>query len=178
MKFLVLVASLALTPPPAAAETYVIHGSTADELKREMRQKGPKGFWGYTNASYRWRFNYTAEGAQCRITSATVTEEIVVTLPVWGDKDRAPACLQRDWERMLRLLTAHEHNHRDKWQGTRERIRAKLLTVTGACNVAAMELAANAAGSAEVAKTQALQVQYDRETNHGQSEGVTLNDCR
>lgn len=102
---LLLVAGLfpaLLSAAPNITETtryYAVTATTATALKREMRAKGPKGFWGLTRWDIRWN-------ADC-----DVRARIVYTLPRHARPDAMPAPLRRAFDTMVRHLAAHERLH-------------------------------------------------------------------
>ncbi|HRJ70186.1 MAG TPA: DUF922 domain-containing protein [Beijerinckiaceae bacterium] len=174
-----LVALFAAQATAQAAEirTYVVRGDSAADLIQQMRQLGPRGFWGWTQADYAWTYRYDQSGGRCRIASATVTERIQVTLPSWSNRDAGKACLREAWERMLTRLSDHEQGHVSRWRGTRERIHVALLAIAPQASCDAVAKAADDTAKAEIRRTQDLQNAYDRQTNHGMALGVALPDC-
>ena len=94
-------ASSALAKPRVSANTnyYSIAGTTAAQLKAQMRSKGPNGKWAWTKWYVRWT-------GSCK-TSVTIT----YTYPRWANRNQAPASLQKSWDRMMANLRTHEKGH-------------------------------------------------------------------
>lgn len=180
MRYTILLGfGLATASPSFAAETitYIVRGSSAADLIAQMKTYGPNGYWAWTQANYNWTYTFQRSGGRCRIESATVTERITVTMPEWQNRSGGKNCLRERWDRMLAKLTEHEMGHVSRWSGTRERIRATLVAMPANPSCEALGKAANAAGSAEIGKTQTTQEAYDRQTNHGLATGVALPEC-
>ena len=151
---LLIVLWLGLYPAPSVAaptitETtryYLVSATTATDLKREMRAKGPKGFWGLT----RWDIRWTAD---CQVTA-----RIVYTLPRHRRPDALSPPLRRAFDTMVRNLAAHERLH-----GQNGRTAALEIDRAG-CRGA----------SAIIRKYNEADRTLDRLTRHGATQGVNL----
>lgn len=126
---------------------YYISGSNVNELKADMRRKGPLGYWAYARWYVRW-------SADCN-----VTVSIRYTLPKWPGKDSAPPELRAKWERMITKLREHEEGHGRHGLKAAEEIRATKCRKDP---------------SGIVRKWAAQDGIYDRLTDHGRREGVVL----
>lgn len=78
---------------------YSISGSTAEELRDEMKRKGPRGWHAYTDWNLSWN---------CRKVTVTCT----VTLPSWNPEKQEPE-LQRKFRTYWNNLARHEQGHVD-----------------------------------------------------------------
>lgn len=56
-------------------------------------------------------FDYDGVGSDGKARNLQVTMEITIELPRWVGRDSAPAPQQREWDRFLRALEAHEQGH-------------------------------------------------------------------
>lgn len=147
---------LAVAAPALAAEPvvtvntvyYEVSGRTGADLKREMKRKGPHGFWAYT----RWYVRWTA--------GCEVSLEINYTFPKLAKRKKVPLTVRSNWDSMLRKLTAHEENH------------------GGHGISAAREVAEKRCRNAHaIVKQWAAEDKiYDSKTRHGLAEGVRLPD--
>ena len=147
-----LVAGFVWTPALAAPQitettkTYNVSETTARGLRSEMRNKGPKGFWGYTRWDIRWTRG-------CRVSA-----RIVYTLPQHSNPDALPDRTRRAFDRMVANLEAHERLHgRNGINAAHEISRAN-------CK----------GGAAIIRKYNRADKELDRRTNHGARDGVTL----
>lgn len=99
---LTLVAAAPAVAAPKMTEQlihYPVSGSNLGELRREMGQNGPNGFWGYTRWWVQW-------SQRCEVTLS-----ITITMPRLEQPERLS---QRDlgiWQRMEAALLAHERQH-------------------------------------------------------------------
>jgi predicted secreted Zn-dependent protease len=144
-----LMAGSAPSAPPTERITttyYDVTGSTAEELKKQMARKGPKGFWAYTN----W---YVSWSGDCK-----VELEISYTFPRLADRNRVPLPMRSRWDAMLANLIAHEEQHGQHGRSAAEEVLA------AECNDA----------KSIVKKWAAEDKAYDKRTSHGLTEGVKL----
>jgi len=128
---------------------YPIRGVTSAELKQQMRENGKEGWWGYAEWYVQW-------SRTCQ-----VTVSIDYTLPKWENEGEAPVELQDAWNSMLANLAMHELGH-----GRHGLIAGNEI------------VASNCAGNPrDVTDWWAEQDKvYDRETRHGETQGVQLPD--
>ena len=103
--FLILLA-LGAAAPLAAAPTmqerlsyYPVSGRNLGELRRDMAQNGPNGFWGYTS----WYVEWSA--------SCDVSLRIDITMPQLKRPERLSPQDLAIWQRMEAALLAHERLH-------------------------------------------------------------------
>ena len=148
---------LCLSPPAGFAaepetkvfkKTYAVSGRTGREIKKQMAEKGPSGFWALTRWDIRW-------SSDCKV-SLTITQ----TYPRLEDRAKVPLSVRNQWDSMLRLLEMHEQGHRHIGQE------------------AAKELIAEHCKNARsiIAKWARQDEIYDFTTDHGAKQGVTLAD--
>jgi predicted secreted Zn-dependent protease len=152
---LLAVLFIAVTALPAEAkpkvtvttEYYTVTGSTIEELRQQMTDKGPKGFWGYAE----WRVNWSS--------TCNVNLRITYTYPRWANREKASPKLRARWDRFIANLITHEKGH-----GTHGRNAAAEIDKT-AC----------AKDPVGIAKRWSNQdVIYDRKTNHGETQGAVF----
>jgi predicted secreted Zn-dependent protease len=78
------------------------------------------------------------------------------------------------WTKFLGALQRHEDGHKEHALKAGRQIEAAVLAVKLPGNCEDLEVAANAAAQAIVAKYQGLDEEYDRKTDHGRNQGATL----
>lgn len=125
---------------------YNIQGVTSGELKAQMKQKGPKGFWAYA----KWWVNWSGS---CRI-----SVKVTYTFPRWVNKKNAPKSLRDSWDRMIRQLWKHEKGH-----GRHGINAAKEIEKSRCTNPRQV-----------IDKWVAQDKSFDLRTRHGRSQGVHL----
>lgn len=170
-------ASAALTAmfPELAAEPgviivgYPVRGGTPRSVRESMndvRPATPSGerFDGMTSWRFATRWQGTADG-NCDPSTAEVTMTIVVTLPELEAPQRLNRQERANWERYLKALAGHEHNHVRLAVAGGEQLRTFMR---GAPNCATMQ-AARAQIDAAIRDANNT---YDTTTRHGATEGA------
>lgn len=180
-------AMLPRSEPPQVAELeisrknelYPVTGRTAAELTRSMREHAASAWTdpqavGLTVSTIpvAGRCQEYSDGGGLR--DATISLSLVVHLPEWTDRDRAPAALQKSWDRFLRALTAHEEGHVkiSIEHATALRDDLAALTPEPSCEQLTAKFQ-DRASRAQVRMDQA-QAEYDEKTQHGIKQGCVL----
>lgn len=128
-------------------EYYTVTGSTIEELRKQMTEKGPNGFWGYAE----WRVNWSS--------TCQVHLRITYTYPRWANRDKASPKLRSRWDKYIANLITHEKRH-----GTHGRNAAAEIDRTR-CNKDPVGIARRWSKQDEI---------YDKETNHGATQGAAF----
>ena len=144
-----LASHCAIADPATTVHTtfYSINGSTAAELNSQMKSRGPHGNWAYTRWYVRW-------SGSCQ-----VTLEISHTYPRWTNEREAPGSLQRSWNHMMSRLQLHENGHAQHGKNAATEVERS------GCRGNVMSIIQKWAAQDEV---------YDKQTNHGRTQGVAL----
>lgn len=160
-------------------ETYLVNGSTVAELSRSMREHAA-ATWpdpqavGMTVATIpvAGRCQEYSDGGGLR--DGTISLSLVVHLPDWQERDRAPAALRRSWDRFLAALTAHEEGHVAIAIQHATALRNELAALTP--EPSCQELTAKFQDRANRAQERMDQAQseYDERTQHGIKQGCVL----
>ena len=179
-----LLALAACAPPVQAAvdindkvERYAIEGATPADLRRDMNNKGPQGaggrrFDGYTRWFVSWRYQYNNTGGGCSIASVTTSVKVTMTLPQWGDESRASSATREQWARYLAALELHEQGHRHHGIAAANEVDRAIAAMPPAGSCDALGKNANALGMSVLRKYYQLDLDYDRDTGHGASQGA------
>jgi predicted secreted Zn-dependent protease len=179
---LMLIALLVSALPTQAAvgiterlERYTISGSTPSDLRSEMNSKGPRGnagrvFDGYTRWYVTWRYRYNNFGNTCAITSVATSVTVTITLPDWDDEITADNNTRSKWSRFLAALESHERGHRQLGIDAAKEIDRAISGMRGRCD--ALEARVNEARYAILNKHRQLELDYDRDTDHGATQGA------
>jgi|TARA_R110000851_G_scaffold22821_9_gene67423 predicted secreted Zn-dependent protease len=128
-------------------KTYPVSATSLAGLAQEMDQKGPKSYWAYTT----WYVKWTGD---CKL---SVTVDII--LPKHKNPSKMPADVRKKFDSMLAALTEHERQHGRHGIAAAEEI----------------ERAGCAGGDAIIKKYNAVDIKFDKTTDHGRKKGVTLN---
>ena len=129
-----------------STQYYTLTGKTVPELRAELKKKGPRGYWAYTEWYVRWSG------------SCALSVDIKYTLP----KHKSPGALdprtRASLDSMIAALTRHEQGH-------------GAFAINAASEI---EKTRCADGDAVLAKYLKAEKAYDKKTDHGKREGVVL----
>ncbi len=182
--FLLLAPALAYTAAAQGAvtaheraEPYAIRGSSAAELRVEMNAKGPLGGDGrrhdrYTRWQISWRYGYRSGAGRCEIDRVHTEVTVTMTLPSWINEAAVPAGLRAQWRRYLDALETHEKGHARNGLDAAQEIDRAIAALAPLASCDALGTAANAAGNNIIRKYNQRDLDYDRTTDHGRTQGA------
>lgn len=157
---------------------YDVAGHSARELRDDLNNKGPldhgKRFDAHTAWRVTWTFLYAPEGNGCKVTKVNASLDGTIELPRWQHRGDASPTLVGKWERYLAALRVHEDGHYAHGVAAEREIDAlgQSFRITGSCT--AMAKAFNDEANAIVARYAAMDATYDRDTDHGRSQGAVF----
>lgn len=170
--------------PPAGAEPlletgyvyYPVSSPSRAELTARLNRATPirqngNPFHGYTAAKIDWKFWWRTENRRCSITRVEVRVDVIFTLPRLED---SPAEVRAVWERWYPQLVRHEIGHRDNALAAARRIEAGIRALPGQPDCRALEQRANALGNRLVDELAAIDRDYDKRTNYGETQGASI----
>lgn len=193
-------ARLAGTPPPAAApaaETadkerypelgvdvdiagYAVDGADPDELRAQLDRLGPfdpalkRHVPGKTKDDIRWSFKSKLTPAGCAIDSVAVDVSVVQDLPRWEAPSDAAKPLAASWGRFMTALKTHEDGHKDIALKTAQGILLAVRNQPPQADCAGLTKAAGDAAGAWFEKEKQENLEYDRRTKHGITQGAVF----
>ena len=125
---------------------YTVDSASLPGLRAQMKDRGPRGFWAYA----RWWVNWNRD--------CDVTVNITYTLPQHADPSVLSVREREKWDAMMLVMLAHEKQHGSHGISAGQEI-----------------VQANCKRPRRIIRKWAEQDRiYDRETEHGRLEGVTL----
>ncbi len=134
----------------AKVVTYDISGSSQKELGAQMKKKGPRGYYGYTEWNLKW-------------SCAEITVECIVTMPRW-EAGESTGELQKKWREFWSSLARHEQGHVDiVWKRVNE---TKKRVATMDCRRAVE------AWIGTLRRINRESAEYDARTGHGTAQGA------
>lgn len=120
-------------------------------------------------ADYRW---WKESDGRCRITNSHVTLAIVITLPRLAAD--APAATRARFDSYLVRLREHEDGHTRVARETAFAIESRIRSLPEAKSCEALEASAEAARKALMDEAREREKRYDRDTQHGATQGARL----
>lgn len=179
---LILLSAWSLTTQAAVhledrVEHYMISGSTPADLRRDMNAKGPQGtegrrFDGYTRWHVSWRYQYQKAAGHCAIASISTHVKVTMTLPRWRNEESANSSVRQQWRHYLTALEQHEQGHRRHGIDAAKEVDHAIGSMPPAANCDALGANANALGMGILRKYNQLDLDYDRDTRHGATQGA------
>jgi predicted secreted Zn-dependent protease len=156
---------------------YDVYGRTFDEIRGDMRRKGPKidgiSFVGEARSPMRWSWRTESlGGTTCSIREATVSVNAQITLPRWTPPANAEPGLETEWKRFLAALELHEAGHKDISAKAGREITNQLRGMSGLCSQ--LNTRANDVARTIVARAAEEQRLYDATTRHGLTQGTAF----
>ena len=155
--------------PNISFSSYPVTGSDADAIRASMNTHRPtdpndgRAVDALTRWHIAWRLKQDGQG--CRVTGAP-TFSAHVSLPALSDAQALPADTRKRWTQYDAALRMHEAGHaRYAYE--------HLGDVQGALSAQTCD-EANAAGIAAVRTIAKHDVEYDKETDHGRTQGAHL----
>jgi len=154
---------------------YDVEGDTAEEVRASMVERGPKDAGGkarfaYTDWHISWRWGRTETG---HVNTSAITLECAaeVLLPRLRSKASTSVSFIRAWHEYVERMREHELKHVEHVSARAPDIVSKLRKASkdrGGLSPSH----ANTIVNQVVNRIKALDRTYDRDTNHGQSEGI------
>lgn len=158
-----------------AQRPYAVHIQPGQTLRRALNAATPisvngRRFYGFTHWNVRWNFRWWREASgRCRITAVTTQFTTEMQLPeLYG----ATAAQQAKFNRFLDALLNHEQGHVQLGRDAAHAIDKGIAALPQAPDCATLERNANTLGHRLVQEYTAYQRDYDRETNHGTTQGA------
>jgi predicted secreted Zn-dependent protease len=138
-----------------------------------IREDG-KPYIGQTNWDIRWHFNWnTDQNGVCRITGSAIQLTSVIVLP----KLRSTSAHQlASFDRFIIALRQHELGHYSIASEAARKIDSDLKNFPPMSNCSALEAHANATSRRTLSRFNEMSRQYDRDTNHGKTQGAWISD--
>jgi predicted secreted Zn-dependent protease len=172
-----------VTAAPVVAEdesTYAISGANAAALRSDMHRLGPyhdgKSYSAYTYYYVKWHYEHTSKNDGCVITSQQVTVDTNSTYPHWLNYAAASPAMQQRWNTFLDNLKIHERVHIEHGRLAANEIDTMLAALTAMQNCNILENVINQQADNILEKYKEEDMEYDRVTNHGITQGATLSD--
>ena len=156
---------------------YDVAGQSATELRESLnrhRSVDPDGMPhdAVTLWYARWQYRTATSGRGCAVASFEVSLEIVTTLPRWTNEAAAPSSLVARWRSYYEALLRHEDGHKAIAKETAAAIRTAGTNVQSSSSCAELAGAIDKVANDVLKEYREKQRQYDKETQHGRTQGA------
>lgn len=174
------VAAASSLPVSVRYDFYPIAGATATELRRQMMQQSPvsdaegRSFDALTSWEVYWNFRYRRTGKGCAARSVNTRLNVVFTLPQWKIPRSASSELQTEWNDYIQALKLHEEGHKKNGVDAAEAVLRALHQLPEYPNCQQLEKAAKQTADQVIAIFNQRDVEYDRATAHGRTQGAVF----
>ena len=178
-------ATVMLTVAPAAAEPkvtesfnyYDVSGSTVQELRADLNRKRPtdkdgKHFDAFTRWYIRWHYDYQTGSNQCAIASVSTTVNVTITFPRLSETADTPGAVNQAFADYRQKLLLHEKGHAQNAIDTAKRIDDGITALRPLGTCAGLGQAANSLGYSLIEAANQWDIDYDRRTRHGATQGA------
>lgn len=187
MKYgLLLALFIALSPGATAEPTvnirykyYWIYPKNEQDLSNALDQQSPiifngQKYRGYTQWQIHWDYRWWETPHSCKITTAQTTLTVTYTLSQIAKDHPVNAKTRQTFERYLEALYRHEQNHKNFGLYAAREIEKSLLNLPAFSQCSQLEQNANQLGQRLIEKYHQRDIEYDRQTDHGRTAGVSL----
>src|SRR4051812_6084485 len=175
--FVCLLAAAPTTAEPMVSEQmiyYDVAGATAQEVRRDMTQRGPFNDRGQkldaaTNWYVRWRYSFRSGATECTIADVATTVDIAITFPRLKEVATTSAALKKSFADFAEKLLAHERGHAAIALEIARRIEEGVRGLPPSpCE--ALDRSANELGQSLLQEGKQRDIDYDQRTQHGATE--------
>lgn len=136
-----------------------------------IRHQG-RVFHGYTTWHVRWNYQWQGQAdGSCAIASVDTRLTTAITLPQLRTADAAE---RSRFDRYLAALTLHEEGHKRLGQQAAADIDRAILKLRPAPTCQQLENAVHRVGHDILERTRQSEIEYDRTTRHGCTQGACL----
>jgi predicted secreted Zn-dependent protease len=158
---------------------YPVTGATAQNLRSEMTHLSPvtqggRHFDANTDWYVRWSYRYAKTGTSCSMSQVSTQVDVTFTLPKWQPNANAPRSLVTQWSHYSAALQQHEDGHKNHGIAAGQAVLSTLSTMPAYSSCQALEAAANHAARQVIQQYNQKDVEYDRETGHGSTQGAVF----
>lgn len=160
---------------------YTVEGSTPQEIRDSINKFRPQNK-GYSNKNYdaytkwlvKWNYLYQTQNNRCSIQTVQVNTDIITTLPKWKVNSKASKQVKNQWERYIIALTKHEEGHQKHGINASKEVLQTIKKLPDYSSCTQLGTAVNAASDRIIKKYNQKDLEYDRVTRHGTTQGATF----
>ena len=176
-----LLAAMPARAEPTVTESvdyYDVAGATAREVRASLNRDGPIA--GNDNKRYDavcrwnvfWKFQFRRGETSCAVTSATTEAKITIIFPRLKTDETTSPSLVKAFASFTEKLMLHEKGHAKNAIEAARKIEAGIKALPPEANCDALRTKANNLGHALIKEANQADIEYDRVTQHGATQGV------
>ena len=155
---------------------YLISPESKGEILKLLNSTSPiledgDVYHGYAYSSINWNFRWRYNKNSCWITSASTKLNTTYTLPKLETKSND---VNQVWNQWYPKLVLHEKGHHKLAVKIASKIKNTISDMPRARTCTELEKKANGIGQALISELGELNIQYDKRTNHGETQGAFL----
>lgn len=163
-------------------EPYRVTGTSLFELGQQgihsvrIPSPGRQRAVGLTQSEVTWRFKAQPMKDLCVLGDVEVEVNITTHLPEWDEDDRARASQEtvEGWEIYIRALKLHEAGHKEITLESAREMERQMVAIPAMQDCDAISDEVARIGNAVMDDNEEQQEDYDRDTKHGETQGVRL----
>lgn len=160
-------------------ETYAVAGDSASELRDDLDRKRPpshdgRRFDANVVWSLSWSFHFDPQPRACGLTDATIELQMLVRLPVLWAEAAPSDNVRARWDDFVTLLETHEAGHIDNYVDGARALQEAFAEVEPAATCEELRASLANMGAAAIDAIRAADIEYDRHTDHGRTQGATF----
>ena len=160
---------------------YDLTGQSAKQLIAQMRETGPPGkdgkrYFGKTDWTIHWRYHYETRGGSVILTRVSVTTDVTTIMPRRQALANGADRMAAEWARFLAALGVHERGHAENAQRHAKQLYAVLHGHGPFASAQELEAFVKMQGDKCIADANAEDLEYDKRTGHGDTQGATLHE--
>ncbi len=157
-------------------EYYSVTPSLKSDLRNSLDASSPikkngKVYYGYTKYNIKWNFWWKSKPNKCTISKVKTTLKLKYTMPKLESNDQE---IKSVWERWYPNLRKHEKRHGELAKRMVRKIDNSIYQMKPRKNCKDLKVAANKLAHNLMSDLKALNVKYDKKTNHGETEHAWL----
>lgn len=162
-------------------EYYYAYPHSRRDLQRALFEVTPireegKPYLGNTHSTLHYHYETRMEGALCRVSKADTELDITYTMPRLGNETSISADTADSFNRYYPRLMLHETGHADIGRAAARDLESALYAMPATAQCSDLAPAANQLFQNILTKAQQANKDYDARTNHGKTQGASIQD--
>ncbi len=159
---------------------YKVYGDTTEQIASQIYsctpvQHNKRKYAASTDYAINWAIQYTrvVHTNQCTVSSAGVGLSIAMVYPAWSNSGTADSTTKKEWKDFITHLEEHEEEHKAINIHHANRLLSSLRNLpTTDCD--SIQQLANTTATSVVKQLDKQNIEFDKVTNHGATQGAKL----